>query len=415
MSSDSPSITINCCRSCSSSTLLPVVFLGNTPLANALLKSPTLSEPEAVYPLKLVYCPQCTLLQITDTLTPESLFREYVYFSSYSDTALENARGIVERLIKDRQLSSQHNVVELASNDGYLLQYYQQHGIPVLGIEPALNIAQVAQAKGVPTIPEFFGELLAQQLAHERRHADVIHANNVLAHVADLNSFVAGIAILLKDSGVAVLEMPYVRDMIDNVEFDTIYHEHLSYFTLHSLDCLFQRHHLQIVDVERLSIHGGSLRLFVQHPDRVPVSQRVRDLLAEEVAGSVDQYEYYRSFGEKIEQLRHDLLALLNQLKRDGKQIAAYGASAKGSTLLNYCGIGTETLDFLVDRSKVKQGLYTPGTHLRIEPVSKLLEAQPDYVLLLVWNFATEILNQQFEYRTRGGKFIVPIPNISVV
>jgi len=407
------------CRSCGATELRAILDLGRTPLANALLTAQQVTEPEAVYPLELVFCPACTLVQITETVPPEQLFRKYFYLSSFSDTQLRHAEEIAGQLSSSRRLDNNSLVIEIASNDGYLLQYYKRASIPVLGIEPATNIARVAEdERGIPTLSEFFGPALAAELGKQGKYADVIHANNVLAHVADLNGFVRGLHLLLKDDGCAVIEVPYVKDMIDRTEFDTIYHEHLCYFSLTALDRLFRSHNLVIQDVYRLPIHGGTLRIYVgkdKPASEATQSSSTHGLLEEEKAWAVGEFEFYRGFGEKVERLRSDLLTLLRDLKAHDKQIAVYGASAKGSTLLNCFGIGRETLDYVVDRSTAKQGYYTPGTHLPIYAPENLLETMPDYVLLLTWNFADEILNQQSEYRRRGGRFIIPIPEVTVV
>jgi SAM-dependent methyltransferase len=388
--------------------------LGHTPLANALLTEDELGQPEATWPLDLAWCPACSLVQITESVPPEMMFREYAYFSSFSDTMVRHARTIAESLTDRCQLHGDSLVVEVASNDGYLLQWYQRAGVPVLGIEPARNIARVAEEqKGVPTISEFFGRELADQLVADGRRADVIHANNVLAHVPDLNGVVAGFKTLLKPNGVVVVEAPYLKDLIEHVEFDTIYHEHLCYFSLTALDRLFRRHGLEIVDAERLPIHGGSLRIFARHAGASTIGESVQTLLADE-ANWANSESHYLSFGQRVEQLRRELTGLLRTLKSDHQRIAVYGASAKGSTLLNYFGIGANTLDYVVDRSTVKQGRYTPGTRLKIYDPEKLTTDQPDYCLLLTWNFADEILAQQKQYRAQGGKFIIPIPNVRV-
>lgn len=401
------------CRSCGEVRLTSVLELGKLPLANRLLTDEQLGSQEPAYPLELVLCPNCTLVQITETVPPEELFREYVYFSSFSDSMMRHARDLVQQIIAAQKLRPTSFVVEIASNDGYLLQNYQSAGIPVLGIEPAVNVARVAQHEnGVPTLCKFFGRDLAAQLEGCGEQADVIHAHNVLAHVSDLNGFVAGMRILLKDTGVAVIEVPYVKDLIDKVEFDTIYHEHLCYFSLTALAKLFTRHGLVIHDVERVAVHGGSLRLFVGKQGNA--SSRVKKLLEEEKVWGVNRVDFYQGFGQRVERLRQELVSFLRHLKGEGRSIAVYGASAKGSTLLNYFQIGSELVDFVVDRNTFKQGRYTPGTHLKIYSPEKLVSERPDYVLLLSWNLAEEILAQQAAYRQRGGQFIIPIPTLKV-
>lgn len=400
------------CRSCGAAELELVLTLGRTPLANALLTRDQLHLPEQTYPLDLAFCPACTLIQITETVPPAQLFGEYLYFSSFSDTMLQHVEDLVSRLVEERRLGAQSLVVEIASNDGYLLQCYQRLGIPVLGIEPAKNVARAAAERGVPTLREFFGSELARGLRDRGQRADVLHAHNVLAHVADLNGVVRGIESLLKDGGVAVIEVPYIKELLDRCEFDTIYHEHLCYFSLTALVTLFARHGLVVEDVERIPIHGGSLRLRLAKVAKP--SPAVAALLAEEVGWGVRDVATYRAFGTRVEALKGSLLSLLARLKGRGDRIAAYGAAAKGSTLLNYAGIGKETIDFVVDRSPHKQGRFMPGVHLPIYGPERLLEEMPDHVLLLTWNLADEILEQQKAYRQLGGHFIIPVPELKV-
>jgi SAM-dependent methyltransferase len=404
------------CRSCGADGLHDILPLGATPLANALLKPDDLTRPETKIPLTLCVCGSCALVQLRETVDPEVMFSDYVYFSSFSDTMLKHSKEIVDRTVGRENLGQSSLVVEIASNDGYLLQYYKQQGIPVLGIEPAANIAEVAtKERGIPTRVAFFSADVASALRAEGVRASVIHGNNVFAHVPDTNGFMRGIATLLDETGVAIIEAPYVKTMLDNREFDTIYHEHVFYFSLTAVDRLARRHGLVVADVEELSIHGGSLRFYLRHASASTPSSRVRELLEREQAWGVDDRTTYDAFADEVKALRQSLRSLLTDLKAGGSSLVAYGASAKGSTLLNYFGIGRELIDFVVDRSTVKQGRFTPGTHLLIRPVDALAGERPDYVLLLTWNFKDEILGQQASYRRAGGKFIIPVPEPVVV
>lgn len=401
------------CRSCRYPTLDPVLSLGAMPLANALL-DPGDRRPEPTYPLDLAFCPQCSLVQITETVPSDVLFSEYLYFSSFSDTMLAHARTLVDRLMTARALDARSLVVEIGSNDGYLLQYFAARGVPVLGIEPAENIAAVANSRGIATRCAFFGRDLARALRREGRGADVLLANNVLAHIADLNGVAEGIGHLLNAGGLAVIEVPYVRDMIERCEFDTIYHEHLCYFSVTALQRLFERHGLVLADVERISVHGGSLRLSLAHAADAGVGARVAQLLGEERAWGVNRLDAYATFGRRAGEIKTTLSTLMTALKERGCRLAAYGAAAKGTVLLNYCRIGADLIDFVADRSPHKQGRLVPGVRIPIAPPSRLLDERPDYTLLLTWNLRDEILRQQDEYRRAGGQFIVPIPDVTI-
>jgi SAM-dependent methyltransferase len=330
-----------------------------------------------------------------------------------SEQLLHHSRENVNARVEDRRLGSGSLVVELASNDGYLLQFYAARGIPVLGIDPAPAPVAAAREKGIDTMLAFFGSELARQLAAAGRKADVIHANNVLAHVADTNGFVAGIATMLKNTGVAVIECPHVQTLIDHGEFDTIYHEHLCYFSVTAVDKLFRRHGLYLNRVEPLAVHGGSLRFFFEKQEKPSAS--VKEYLESEHAAGVDRFAYYEKFSERVRAIRTELTRLLGELKGRNARIVGYGAAAKGTIMLNYSGIGRETLDFVVDRNAYKQGRYIPGVRLPIEPPERILQTQPDYVLILPWNFKDEIMSQQAEYRRRGGRFIVPVPHPAIL
>ena len=408
-----PGDSVLICRVCNQQKLDPILNLGRTPLANSILPKEEIYQPQPIYPLELLFCPHCSLVQTSVTIPPEDIFLVYPYLSSTSPTMLKHSHKLAQELIVSRKLGEKSLVVEIASNDGYLLQYYLQEGIQVLGIEPATNIAPIAIDKGIPTLCSFFNLEMGRRLKSERIHADVIHIHNVLAHVPDPVDFVKGLAQILRAGGMIVVDVPYLKDLIDQVEFDTIYHEHLCYFSLSSLQYLFSSCGLKIVDLQRLDIHGGSLRLFVQAEGFS--SSRVTDLVLEENVWGSRFLEGYKDFAKKVENLKQELIDLLWSLKDSRKTIVAYGASAKGSTLLNYCHIGIETLDYVVDKNLLKQGKYTPGSKLLIRSPEILLEEKPDYVLLLTWNFAEEILEQQKEYLELGGKLIIPIPRLKIV
>lgn len=404
------------CRSCGHRRLEPVLSLGEMPLANALLAADDLESPESRYPLDLVWCQACWLVQITETVSPDLLFGSYLYFSSFSDSFLAHVKALAERLIVDRKLGPESRVIEVASNDGYLLQYYRARGIPVLGIEPARNVARVArEQRKIPTLSAFFGSDLAEELRGSGQRADVIHAHNVLAHVADLNDVVAGLRELVEDDGVVVVEVPYVRDMVDRCEFDTIYHEHLCYFSLTALDSLFSRNGLRITHVERIGVHGGSLRLFAAPAPGARRSVAVAQLLADEDAAGLSTHDYYSSFAARVTALLEQLRSRLEQLLHQGRRVVGYGAAAKGTVLLNALGFGPEAIEFVVDRNPHKQHRYVPGVRVPVRPVEVLLDEQPEYVLLLAWNLADEVLSQQSEYRERGGRFIIPLPQVKIV
>jgi SAM-dependent methyltransferase len=409
------------CRICGKDGVLPFLDLGKTPLSDGLVRTERLDGPEARFPLEVAFCPSCKIVHILEDVAQELLFPEdYPYFSSFSEHLLAHSRRHALGLVESRGLDSDALVVELASNDGYLLQNFVEAGVPVLGIDPAPAQVAQANANGVRSICEFFGAELADQLVSGTygdlgpMQADVIVANNVCAHVPDLNGFVDGMSRLLKPGGVITVENPWVRDLIDHCEFDTIYHEHLYYHSCTGWVGLAERHGLHLNHVEYFpELHGGTLRWYLSH--EAGRSPELEAALADEQAIGLDTFSYYEGFALRVEQLKTDLLALLRGLRAEGATIAAYGAAAKGSTMLNYVGIDTDLVDFVVDRNTHKQGLHMPGTHQPILPVEALLERRPDYTLILAWNFKDEIIRQQSAYAEAGGRFIVPVPRPEVV
>jgi SAM-dependent methyltransferase len=403
------------CRSCGSAPLEVFLRLGELPLPDALLREDQLGEPEPRYPLDLAFCPACALVQILESVPPERLFVDnYLYFSSYSEDLLRHAREEALALAEELRLDRDSLVVEIASNDGYLLRNFVEQGVPVLGIDPAPTQADAAEAAGVPTLREFFGSELARRLRDEGRRADAIVANNVLAHTPDPNDLLAGAELLLAEDGVVAVENTYVRDLIDNLAFDTVYHEHFSYLSCTSIAALAGRNGLHLNGVEHFpEIQGGSLRWRLGKQETP--GPEVADYLRRERELGLDKPDYYRRFGERVERARRDLVSLLRELKGGGASIAAYGAAAKGTILLNHAGIDGELVDFVVDRNPHKQGLYMPGVHLPIRAPEALLAEQPEYLLLLAWNYRDEIMRQQDEYRRGGGRFVVPLPEPEVV
>lgn len=401
--------TETCCRACGSSNLVDLLPFGDTPLADRLLSEDELNDGDQLVPLTLVICEDCSLVQILETVDPEVLFySEYPYFSSVSPSLQEHFKQSAEHLLQTRPLGEDSLVIEAASNDGYLLRYFHQNGIPVLGIDPAEAPVKKSREMGIETLNTFFTSKLAGELVRSGKKADVFLANNVLAHIPDLNGFVEGIATILKDDGVAVIENHYVVDLIDHCEFDTIYHQHVCYYSVTAWRNLFKSHGLHLNRVKRTSIHGGSLRIFVEKKEAVDDS--VLDLLQMEKERMVDKPAYYLQFTDRVTQLKTELRKILDQVKSEGKSIAGYGAAAKACTLMAYCEIDQDDLDFVSDLNPYKHGKYMAGNRLIIRPPEAVLEEQPDYLLILAWNFAEEIMKQLSAYAQRGGKFIVPVP-----
>jgi hypothetical protein len=404
------------CRFCAAPLRHTFVDLGPSPLCETFLTADQLDRMEPFYPLHVRVCAACFLVQLPEFVSPEEIFTEYAYFSSYSDSWVAHARRYTDQMVERFGLGDQSFMVEIASNDGYLLQHVVARGIPALGIEPARNVAAVAIEKGIPTLAELFGAELAQRLVSERRPADLIAGNNVLAQVPDLNDFVGGIKILLAPSGVVTLEFPHLLQLIDQNQFDTIYHEHFSYFSLGTTARIFAAHGLTLFDVEELPTHGGSLRVYGRHADddAKPVTARVETLLAREQAAGLNGLAAYGGFGERVQQTKRRLLAFLIEARNAGKSVVGYGAPGKGNTLLNYCGIRTDFLEYTVDRNPYKHGRFTPGTRIPIYPPDRLAETKPDYILILPWNLRAEIVAQLAYTREWGAQLVVPIPETRI-
>ena len=388
-----------------------------SPLCESYLRADQLNQMEPFFPLHVYVCEKCFLVQLQEYVRVEDIFTEYAYFSSFSDSWLEHARRYTDLVVDRFGLTERSFVIELASNDGYLLRNFVARRIPCLGIEPAANVAKVAIEQGVPSRVAFFGTALASQLVREGKRADLLIGNNVLAQVPDLNDFVAGMSIVLRPGGVVTMEFPHLLQLMKQNQFDTIYHEHFSYFSLLAAEAIFGSHGIVLFDVEELPTHGGSLRIYGRHQDDLskPVTERLRALRRVEEEAGLGTIGTYAAFEEQVAQTKRNLLAFLVDAKNAGKRVAAYGAPGKGNTLLNYCGIRTDFLDYTVDRNPYKQGRFTPGTHIPIFPPEKIDETKPDYVLILPWNFKDEIVGQMARIRTWGGRFVVPIPKVLVI
>jgi len=404
------------CRFCDTQLEDVFIDLGMSPLANSFLKNENEFNDEKFFPLIVFVCNKCLLVQLQEFESPEKIFGDYAYFSSFSDTWLKHSEEYSELMIERYGLTQDSLVIEIASNDGYLLQFFKKKGIPILGIDPAANIARSAEKKGIPTLVKFFGVETALELFNKNQQADLITANNVLAHVPNLNDFVKGLKILLKPKGVITIEFPHLLELIQQNQFDTIYHEHFSYFSFLTVQRIFTQHNLTIFDVEKLDTHGGSLRIFVKHPENneLVINNRVEKLLEEEQKFGLDKLSSYSNFSEKVKLIKKSLLEFLSIAKKQNKKIVGYGAAAKGNTLLNYCNIGQDYVDFVVDRSSHKQDTFLPGTHIPVLNPEEIKKTKPDYILILPWNLREEIMGQLNFIREWGGKFVISIPEVKI-
>ena len=413
---DNTMMRLHTCRFCGSPLEITFVDLGMSPLCQDHVKPEEVNQMEPFYPLHAYVCKTCFLVQLEEFVSPSVIFSDYAYFSSYSDTWLQHAKAYTDLMVERFKLNEKSQVIEIASNDGYLLQYFMDKAIPVLGIEPAPNVAEAALKKGIPTLVKFFGEKTAREVVKDKGKADLVLGNNVLAHVPDINDFVSGMKIVLKPEGIITMEFPHLMRLVAENQFDTIYHEHFSYLSFTTVGKIFGAHGLTLFDVEELPTHGGSLRIYARHQEDTthPVTERVAELLHREESAGFSTLEYYLSFGEKVKETKRKLLEFLINVKREGKSVSGYGAPGKGNTLLNYCGIRTDFIDYTVDRSPHKQGNFLPGTHIPIYHPDKIRETRPDYVLILPWNLKDEIMKQMAYIRDWGGQFVVPIPEVKV-
>jgi 2-polyprenyl-3-methyl-5-hydroxy-6-metoxy-1,4-benzoquinol methylase len=404
------------CRFCTNPLKHTFVDLGMSPPSNSYLAENQLQVAEKFYPLHAYVCEKCFLVQLEEFESPADIFSDYAYFSSYSASWLNHAKSYTDLMVEKFGFNSSSKVIEIASNDGYLLQYFKELDIPVLGIEPAANVAKVAEAKGIPSLVKFFGVNTATELVESGTQADLLLGNNVLAHVPDLNDFVAGMKIVLKPDGVLTMEFPHLLQLMDKNQFDTIYHEHFSYFSFLTVEQVFAAHGLTLFDVEEISTHGGSLRIYGKHRETNPaISDRLRSLKEREIAAGLNTIDTYLSFTEKVQTTKRNLLSFLIDAKKQGKSVVGYGAPAKGNTLLNYCGVRTDFIDYTVDLSPHKQNTFLPGTHIPVYHPDKIKETKPDYLLILPWNLQQEIMGQMAFIREWGGQFVVPIPSVEVL
>ena len=404
------------CRICKNKKLKKILDLGEMPLANAFLDKNQLSQKEISYPLRVVWCKSCGLLQIDEIVPPEILFKNYIYVSGTSEALRKHFEGLATEVVTNFKLNNESLVIDIGSNDGTLLKEFKKHYLEVIGVEPAVNISKMAQENGIKTINNFFSVDIAKKILKDNGKADTITATNVVAHTNDLDDLLKGVSYLLKDDGVFVIEVPYLVDLLESGEFDTIYHEHLSYFAVRPLKKFFEEHDFKIINVERVKIHGGTIRIFItKKKSRYNINKNVNQLVSLEIKKGLNKETAYRKFAERIEKLKEDLVTLLQKLKSENKKVIGYGAAAKGNTLLNYYNIRPELIEFIADLSPMKQNKFTPGTHIPVYSPEKIYESKTDYMLIIAWNFTDEILKQQLKFKEMGGKFIIPVPEIKIV